>query len=106
VRHDLSNPEAWPFSDPPETEVITLERILDGRSPNMLVTHDEDDDESSWQFLDGEQVFEDDGVTVLLGEMVQFDPRIIELADLARGWHARRSDPGQPWGRSSGEPSL
>lgn len=102
---DQYSPDSWPFADPPETEVITLERILDGRSPILLVTHDEDDDESSWQFLDGEQVFEDDGVTVLLGEMVQFDPSLIELANLPRGWHARRSAPGRPWVRALENPS-
>ncbi len=33
----------WPFDDPEETEVITLERILRGESPLLLVTHDLDD---------------------------------------------------------------
>src|SRR6185312_10616906 len=82
MNDDFPVPNNWPFADPPETEVITLERIVRLHSSVLLVTHDEDDDESSWQFLDGEQVFEDDGVTILLGEMVQFEPRIVELADL------------------------
>ena len=55
----------WPFDDPEETEVITLERILRGESPLLLVTHDLED--GGWQFLDGEHVFESDGVTVLPG---------------------------------------
>jgi hypothetical protein len=94
----------WPFEDPAETEVITLDRILDGRSSILLVTHDADE-ESSWQFLDGEQVFEDNGVTVLLGEIVQFDPSLLDLADLPCGWHARRDSADQPWTRAEGEPS-
>src|SRR5262245_5966479 len=42
----------WPFADPEDTAVITLDRILRGESTLRLVTHDEDD--GSWQFLDGE----------------------------------------------------
>ena len=47
----------WLFGDPEETEVITLERILRGVSPLLLVTHDLED--AGWQFLDGEHVFEE-----------------------------------------------
>jgi len=92
----------WPFDDPEETEVITLERILRGESPLLLVTHDLDD--GAWQFLDGEHVFEDDGVTVLLGEMVQFDASLEPLADLPPGWYAWRTAPDEPWQRTEGEP--
>jgi hypothetical protein len=85
--------------------MITPERILDQRSPILLVTHHEDDDGNSWQFLDGEQIFEDDGVTVLLGEMVQFDPRHADLANLPRGWHVRRVAIDQPRIRAAGDPA-
>src|SRR4051812_30835929 len=91
----------WPFGDPEETEVITLERILQGRSSVLLVTHDEDD--GAWQFLDGEHVFEDDGAVVCLGEMVQLDPGLGQLGDLPVGWYAWRPEPGQPWRRAEGE---
>jgi predicted adenylyl cyclase CyaB len=92
----------WPFDDPEETEVVTLERILRGESPLLLVTHDHED--GGWQFLDGEHVSEDDGVTVLLGEMIQFDPSLEPLADLPPGWYAWRTDPDEPWQRIEGEP--
>ena len=95
---------AWPFGDPEETEVITLERILQGRSSVLLVTHDEDD--GAWQFLDGEHVFEEDGMTVCLGEMVQLDPSLGQLGDLPVGWYAWRQGPGQPWRRAAGEPPV
>jgi predicted adenylyl cyclase CyaB len=91
----------WPFEEPEGTEVITLERILRGASSVLLVTHDEDD--GAWQFLDGEHVFEDDGAVVCLGEMVQFDPSLGELGDLAVGWYAWREEPGRPWRRAAGE---
>ena len=78
----------WPFADSQDAVVVTLERILRGDSSLLLVTHDAED--GGWQFLDGEQVFEEDGTTVLLGEMVQFDPSLLELADLPAGWFAWR----------------
>ncbi len=93
----------WRFADPPETVVLTLERILQGVAPLLLVTHDAED--GGWQFLDGEQVFEQDGTTVLLGEMIQFDGSLENLADLPRGWHAWRVSPGAPWQQAPGEPA-
>ena len=94
----------WPFDDPSETEVIVLGRILREESPLRLVAHDEDD--GAWQFLDGEQVFEDDAAIVALGEMVQLDPSLRELAGLPRGWFAWRDDPARPWRREPGEPPV
>src|SRR5271166_4425050 len=92
---------AWHFTDSEETLVITLERILRAGSPILLVTHDRED--GGWQFLDGEQVFEEDGVVVGLGEMIQFDPSLGELADLPVGWHAWRTAAGNPWQRAEGD---
>ncbi len=92
----------WPFADSHDTVVVTLERILRGDSSLLLVTHDAED--GGWQFLDGEHVFEDDGTTVLLGEMVQFDASLLELADLPAGWIAWRVAGDQPWQRAQGEP--
>ncbi len=96
------NPD-WLFADAQHTVVVTLERILSGVSPLLLVTHDAD---GGWQFLDGEHVFEEDGATVLLGEMVQFDPSLLDLADLPTGWYAWRVAPDQPWQRAQGEPTC
>ncbi|QDV35487.1 hypothetical protein [Tautonia plasticadhaerens] len=92
----------WPFPDPPGTEAITLDRILSGDSPLRLVSHDEED--GAWQFLDGEHVFEEDAVVVALGEILQFDPGLAELADLPVGWSAWRATPGAAWRRARGDP--
>src|SRR3954470_10962188 len=91
----------WNFADPEETEVITLDRILRGQSSILLVTHDAED--GAWQFLDGGHVFEEDGAVVSLGEMVNFDPSLAELADLPEGWYAWRPDRVRPWTRAQGE---
>ena len=92
----------WPFPDPEETEVVTLDRIVRREAPILLVSHDIDD--GGWQFVDGNQVFEEDGEVVLLGEIAQLDPTVIDLADLPIGWHAWRPSRDQPWRRAQGEP--
>jgi len=95
---------AWPFPDPEDTAVITLGRILRRETPLLLVTHDEED--GCWQFLDGGHVFEEDANVVALGEMTQFDPTVLELADLPPGGYAWRPSVGQPWTRGTGEPPV
>lgn len=92
--------DAWPFAEPPDDDVVTLDRIVRGESPILLAARDDD----GWQFLDGEHVFEEDGEVVLFGEILQFDPSLAELADLPIGWHARRPTVDSPWQRAEGEP--
>ncbi|APW62063.1 hypothetical protein [Paludisphaera borealis] len=92
----------WPFADPEETEVVTLDRIVRRESPILLVSHDADD--GGWQFVDGDQVFEENGEVVLLGEIVQLDPTVLELAELPIGWHAWRPSLDHPWRIAEGEP--
>jgi hypothetical protein len=92
----------WPFADPQDAEVVTLGQIVRGEAPIRLVVHDADD--GGWQFLDGGQVFEEDGEVVLLGEIAQLDPSVLELAELPVGWHAWRPSVDQPWRVVEGEP--
>jgi hypothetical protein len=94
----------WPFAAPPATEVISLRRIFSDGAPIRLVTHDADD--GCWQFLDGDQVWEDDAVLLTLVEMMSHDETLTELADLPAGWIAIRADPGHPWQRQPAEPSA
>jgi hypothetical protein len=92
----------WPFADPQDAEVVTLGQIVRGEAPIRLVVHDSDD--GGWQFLDGGQVFEEDGEVVLLGEIAQLDPSVLELAELPAGWHAWRPGVDEPWRIVEGEP--
>lgn len=96
------DPSQWPFKEPEDDVAITLDRITTGESPILLVVRDDD----GWQFLDGEHIFEDDARIVFLGEVVQFDPSLLALADLPIGWHAHRPAPGEPWTRAEGEPEA
>lgn len=92
---------SWPPGLP---RAIVLTRILQGQSALLLVTHDEDD--GTWQFLDGEHVFEEDAIAASFDNMAVFDPSVAELTDLPPGWYARRAAPGEPWQRAPGEPPV
>ncbi len=80
----------------PDTAAISLKRIMDGSHSILYVVHDENGD---WQFLDGDEVFEEDAATVSLKNVVELDPSITSLADLPRDWAAERSAVGQDWKR-------
>ena len=87
----------WPFDSSRLLAVLTLDRIMDGSKPILYVTHDEDD--GSWQFLDGGNVALDSAMIVTLGQIVDHDPTIKKLADLPLGWFAMREAVGKPWRR-------
>jgi len=90
-------PHDWPFDDPENLAVITLDRIMDGSHPILHVTHDADD--GGWQFLDGGDVAEENALVVALRSVAELDSTIRELADLPVGWYAVREAVGSPWQR-------
>src|SRR5262245_61945069 len=49
--------DQWPFRDAQNLAVISVTRITKGAKPILYVVHDEDGD---WQFLDGDDVSEED----------------------------------------------
>jgi hypothetical protein len=86
------------FADPPDTRVLTLRRVLGGR-PALVVQHDEG---GGWYFYDGASLFERfELVLAPLGQLVERDPDLNQLADLPRGWQAWRNSPEEPWERES-----
>lgn len=88
----------WPFQDPPKTAVFTTRRIITGGHPILFVTHDEED--GAWQFHDGHQVEDEKPLIVSLLNIANRDSSILELGDLALGWHAWRTDIHAPWQRA------
>jgi len=90
--------ELWPFHEPPNVAVFTVKRIVEGRSPILLVKHDSDD--GAWQFLDGDFITEQDAAVVSLQSMFLQDCTLAQLADLPVGWVAWRDTPTAPWERS------
>jgi len=90
----------WRFPDPPNLAVITISKVVSGDDWIACVCHDADD--GGWQFFNSESESrnEADGRVVGLGDIVQLDASIIELADLPLGWHAWRDSKGSPWKRA------
>jgi hypothetical protein len=87
----------WRFDQPPNCTVLTLRSIVKGGAPVLRVTHDAGD--HGWQFLGAESPDEADAMIVGLSEMLDIDPSLEALADLAVGWHAWRGHAGDNWTR-------
>jgi hypothetical protein len=87
----------WNFAQPRNLAVISLNRVITGESDVLHVSHDQDD--GGWQFLDGSAFAESDARIVGLGEMVDSDPTLSELADLPEGFVATRSSKTDAWVR-------
>jgi hypothetical protein len=84
----------WPFKDAPDRRVYTTKFVVDKGFPILVVSHDPD---GEWEFLCGTTDKPKDAREIPLGEVVDLDVRLLEVADLPVGWRARRSDPGAPW---------
>ncbi|BFT72418.1 hypothetical protein [Paenibacillus sp. P36] len=80
--------QPWPFDDPENVAVITTNKIMNRERPILYVTHDEDD--GMWQFLDDGEVKEEEARIILLKQIINIDPSLIQLSDLPLGWVAWR----------------
>ena len=95
--------QVWPFTEAENTACFTQRHVVEQGHPILLVAHDADD--GCWQFLDGSDNLKmSDGKLVTLGDMVQIDPSLAEVADLPVGWIAWRDDVDAPWEREPSEP--
>lgn len=74
--------------------VFTTRFVVENNLPIVLISHDEEGD---WQFLSEEGAIESEARIILLGEMIQHDPSILEVADLPIGAKAFRDNPNCPW---------
>ena len=90
--------EEWKFSDPEDTAVFTTIHVMKMNKPILRVIHDEG---GEWQFHSDNPVIVPDMMIVTLGQSVQSDPSLQELADLPPGWFAGRSTSDAVWVRSN-----
>jgi hypothetical protein len=90
----LSDDRSWPFEEGKNRAAFTTRPVIHEGHPILLVSHDEDGD---WHFLFGTTDRPEDVLVVSLGEIVDRDPTIGELADLPEGWRATRPDDRAPW---------
>lgn len=88
------------FNDFPNTMVITLKEILDGKKPVLYVSHDEED--GMWQFLDGSDELDIDNARIVtIEEILRVDSSLSSLLDLSIGWKAERVDRDNKWLRQA-----
>ena len=83
------------FVDEKNTMVITTKNIVNKKKSILLVSHDEDD--GMWEFLDGDDVKEEDAMIVSLFEIVQLDSTVNQIADLRLGWISYRDSIQNEW---------
>jgi hypothetical protein len=83
------------IKEPGNTMVLTTKDIACGAKPILLVSHDFED--GMWEFLDGEDVDENNAYVVSLDEIIQIDSSITILHDLPLGWIAYRKDCNDSW---------
>ena len=88
----------WPFEDTENVATITVQQIVHGGQPILLVIHDDED--GAWQFLTGGEFKMENAMVVALKEIVVRDPSIKQLADLPTGWRAWRERKEQSWQRA------
>jgi hypothetical protein len=85
---------AWPFKDPPDTRAHTTRFVLEDDFPILVVSHDPD---GAWEFLCGTTDKPKDAREIFLGEALELDPGLREVADLPVGWRALRDSREAPW---------
>ena len=91
---NLHKISTFPFSDKPNTAVITCLHVLNHERPILHVTHDEDGD---WQFLCGEEHRVDEARVIALDEAYELDRSVGKLAEMADGHSADRKDESSDW---------
>lgn len=67
--------------------IITTKRILSKESPVLTVYHDLEDD---WQFLDNQELFEEDAVVISFGQILELDETLKNILSLEEGYLATR----------------
>lgn len=84
------------FSEDMNVAVFTTRFVLKDREPIQNVFHHEED--GAWEFTSATQAIEDkDYMVVALQEIIDYDPSILELADLELGKSAYRPALDKPW---------
>ena len=86
------DPRDWPFERPARIRAFSQPGVRGGR---ILAAFHETD--GSWFFLTRRD--DDERIEVCLGCLADDDLALADIADLPRGWSARRRNPAEPWER-------
>jgi hypothetical protein len=85
------------FKEPLNTAVFTTQYVIEENKGITYVTHDADD--GAWQFFSDDKFedFEKVAKVVGLGEIIERDKSILELADMPVGYYAYRKSVKDKW---------
>lgn len=91
------------FEDSLNTAVFTTTFVVKDKSVITYVTHDEED--GAWQFFSNEHFdnYEDVVMIVGLGEIIEIDESLLDIADLPLGFIATRQSRNNNWVRHKRE---
>lgn len=79
-----------------QRRVTSSRRVSEEGLPVLLVSHDADGD---WQFLSGKEEQPDERIVLQLADVLEPDPSLRAVENLAEGWKAWRSEVGSRWTR-------
>lgn len=85
----------FPFHDKKNTATITCCHVMKDNTPILYASHDEDD--GMWQFLCGQEHKTEEAMTVSLEEVYKKDRTIGKIANLPKGYFAKRLHVGNRW---------
>jgi len=85
------------FPKSPKRAVFTLQQVIHGHDPILMVFHDREEDD--WQFLNGKTVSQKDMLVVPFAKILSHDPSLHTLANLPAGWCAVRKSTNHAWER-------
>ncbi len=85
------------FAEPLSTAVFTTKFVIEDKNPITYVSHDSED--GSWQFFSDDEFedFEKVAKIVGLGEIIELDKTILQLADMPEGYIAYRKNKDDKW---------
>jgi hypothetical protein len=87
----------WPFDQTKKAATFTTTHVLNDKKDITHVYHDEED--HGWQFHYAGPKSAADAMLVAMMEIVEYDPSVLEVADLPPGWMAVRDRRGAAWRR-------
>ena len=87
----------WPFDQAKNVATVTTRQVINDKHPILSVVHYSDD--HSWAFTCGTTNNSEDLMLVGMGEIVDMDKTLYEIADLPPGWCADRTALSEEWVR-------
>lgn len=91
------------FKESVDTAVFTTTFVIKAKKPITYVSHYMED--CAWEFLSDDKFenFEDVAMIVGLGEMIEIDNSLLNIADLPLGYIATRASLTDKWAISKSE---